>query len=184
MAVGAAKGIGSFAYNTVKTAVALGQGPVAGAVTMMTPGPKALAPSNQTQAEVSAATQVGLTIASVVAPLALEASAASTALAVTSGTRYVGAGEAALIEEAGMIPNTNAAGALKYLFYTPEEPMSSASGAQAAYNLGTTPSSVVTFDAPGLTNIYGGNVEGGTGIELIAQPTQPIPATSITPLKQ
>ena len=36
------------------------------------------------------------------------------------------------------------------------------SGAQAAYNLGTTSSSVVTFDTSGLTDIYGGNVEGGT----------------------
>jgi hypothetical protein len=79
MAVGAAKGIGSFAYNTVKTAVALGQGPAAGTVTMMTPGPKALAPSNQTQAEVSAATQIGLTVASVVAPLAAGAGGAGAA---------------------------------------------------------------------------------------------------------
>jgi hypothetical protein len=73
---------------------------------------------------------------------------------------------------------------LKNFFYTPEDPMGSASAAQAAYNLDTTPSSVVTFDASGLRNLYGGNVEGGTGIELIAQPTQPIPATSLTPLKQ
>jgi RHS repeat-associated protein len=180
IAVGAAKGTGNFAYSSVKTAVAVSQGP-SGILTMMAPGPKALAPSNETQAAVSATTQVTLSVAAAVAPM-LGTEAAAT-LAVTSGTRYVGAGEAALIEETGMIPNTNAAGALKNFFYTPEDPMSSASAAQAAYNLDTTPSSVATFDASGLSNLYGGNVEGGSGIELIAQPTQPIPATSLSRLK-
>jgi hypothetical protein len=77
-----------------------------------------------------------------------------------------------------------ARGELEGFSYTPEDPMSSASGAQAAYNLGTTPSSTVAFDASGLTNIYGGNVEGGTGLELVAQPTQPVPAAGIMPLGQ
>jgi RHS repeat-associated protein len=179
--VGGEKGAESFAYNTVKTAVALSQGP-AGVATMMAFPPKALVPSNQTQAEVSFATQVALTVAVSVAPML--STEAATTLAVTGGTRYVGAGEATLIEGTGMIPNTNAQGVLKNFFYTPEDPMGSASAAQAAYNLDTTPSSVVTFDASGLRNLYGGNVEGGAGIELIAQPTQPIPATSLTPLKQ
>ncbi len=135
----------------------------------------------------AAITQVGLSVATAVvggfATGAAGAESASTTSAVASGTRYVGAGEAALIQDSGMIPNTNAQGALKLFFYTPEDPMSSASAAQAAYNLDTTPTAVTTFDASGLSNWYGGNVEGGTGIEMIAQPANPIPATSLTPLK-
>jgi RHS repeat-associated protein len=80
VAVGAAKGAASFAVNTVRGAVALSQAgggnPAAAAATTMAPGPKALAPSNQTQAEVSAATQVTLAVASAVAPAAAAGGAA------------------------------------------------------------------------------------------------------------
>ncbi len=82
LAVGAAKGTASFGYNTVKTAVALSQGP-AGVATAMAPGPKALAPSNQTQAAASFTTQVALTVASAAIPAA---GAAAGTEAATAGT--------------------------------------------------------------------------------------------------
>jgi hypothetical protein len=71
VAIGAAKGAGSFAYNTAKavdTAFSSMGNPAAGFVAAMKPGPAALQPSNTTQAQVSAVTQVGLTAATVLAP--------------------------------------------------------------------------------------------------------------------
>ena len=104
----------------------------------------------------------------------------SATTAVMTGTRYVGAGEAAVIEQTGMVPNTNAAGALKQVFYTPESPLTSASAAQEAYQLPSTPTHAGELDTSAVHNTYGGNVENGTGIELITE--DPIPATKITKL--
>jgi hypothetical protein len=100
---------------------------------------------------------------------------------ISSGTRYVGADEAQLIKETGMVPNTNAAGVPKTIFfYTPEDPLTSASAAQEAYQLSSTPTHVVELDPSRIVNTYGGNVEGGSGIELTTK--QPIPALRVTPL--
>jgi RHS repeat-associated protein len=179
--IGAAKGAASAVVNTVRLAVASGnQGTLVTAI--MAPQPKALKPSNTTQAETSLATQMVLPAVVGAAGGAAVGAEEAGAAAVMTGTRYVGAGEAAYIESNGTIPITDAAGAAKQFFYTPEDPMSSASAAQAAYNLPYTPSAVTTFDGTGISNSYGGNVDGGTGIELIGQPSQPIPATSLTPL--
>ena len=100
--------------------------------------------------------------------------------ALTTGTRYVGAGEAAVIEQTGMVPNTNAAGAAKQVFYTPEPPMSSASAAQDAYQLPSTPTHAVELDTSNVHNTYGGNVENGNGVELITH--DKIPAKNVTKL--
>lgn len=99
---------------------------------------------------------------------------------ISSGTRYVGSGEAQVINDTGMVPNTNAAGAPKTIYYTPEAPLNSASAAQQAYQLPVTPDFAVELNPSGITNTYGGTVEGGSGIELTTN--QPIPAIRITPL--
>ncbi len=58
--------------------------------------------------------------------------------------------------------------------------MSSASAAQDAYQLGSTPTHAVELDTSGVHNTYGGNVENGNGIELITH--DQIPATKVTKL--
>lgn len=69
--VGIAKGAGTFAVATGQSLVAGGQigggNPIAAVSTLMTPGPAALSPSNETQAKVSVATQLTLTGAALVA---------------------------------------------------------------------------------------------------------------------
>jgi RHS repeat-associated protein len=94
VAVGTAKGAASFAVNTVKTAVAIGQG-TAGVGTMLTPGPKALEPSNQTQAAASLTTQVALTVASAVVPAAVAGAAPAAAEASGIAVNLGGEGEVA-----------------------------------------------------------------------------------------
>jgi RHS repeat-associated protein len=103
VSIGAAKGAGTWLANTARTGVAIAQasspGGTYGAVqTMTAPLPSALTPSNQTQADVSKATQATLTVASVVAPLLAEASAAST---TTTLFRAVGTAEAESIDTTG-----------------------------------------------------------------------------------
>jgi RHS repeat-associated protein len=94
VAVGTAKGAASFAVNTVKTAVAISQG-TAGVGTMLTPGPKALEPSNQTQAAASFTTQVALTVASAVIPAAAAGAAPAAAEASSIVVNLGGEGEVA-----------------------------------------------------------------------------------------
>jgi RHS repeat-associated protein len=82
LGIGALKGAGSFAVNTAKTAVAVAQANsgnhVGAAVTLASPGPKVLQPSNETQAGASKVTQVGLAVATTVAPMLSGGGAAST----------------------------------------------------------------------------------------------------------
>lgn len=113
------------------------------------------------------------------APIPPEPNAAESA--VGTGTRYVGPVEAQVIQDTGMVPNTNAVGDPKTIFYTPDAPLGSASAAQKAYNLPTTPTNVVTLDPSGIQNVYGGNVENGTGIELGTR--QAMPGSDVHPLK-
>jgi RHS repeat-associated protein len=77
VAVGTAKGAASFA------------------VTMLTPGPKALEPSNQTQAAASLTTQVALTVASAVVPAAVAGAAPAAAEASGIAVNLGGEGEVA-----------------------------------------------------------------------------------------
>jgi len=101
-AIGAGKGTGTFALNTIKTVVAASEGAhgnIPGALATITaPSPTALQPSNQTQAQASTATQVTLAVASVVVPGAIEGAAAP---ATTSLFRAVGTAEAESIEATG-----------------------------------------------------------------------------------
>ena len=91
-AIGAAKGVGSFAYNTAKavdTAFSSMGNPVAGVAAALKPGPAALQPSNTTQAQASVATQVTLTVASVLAPGLSEGGLSDSALVVRGGVPSV-----------------------------------------------------------------------------------------------
>ena len=81
--IGIAKGTGSFVHSTT-TMMAAGSGnPGSAVATLMQPAPAALAPSNQTQAEASVATQLTLTVASAVVPAAMEGAAARAAASET-----------------------------------------------------------------------------------------------------
>ena len=72
-AIGAAKGAGTFGLNALKGGIALSQGATGDSLgalrTITSPNPSALQPLNTTQAQASTATQVGLAVASVIAPL-------------------------------------------------------------------------------------------------------------------
>jgi hypothetical protein len=109
-----------------------------------------------------------------------EALAEETGAIISTGTRYVGSAEAEVIRGTGMVSNVDAAGVPKTIFYTPEAPLSSASAAQEAYQLPNTPTHAVELDPSNIENTYGGNVEGGSGIELTTK--QSIPAVRIVPL--
>lgn len=96
------------------------------------------------------------------------------------GTRYVGPVEAAIIERTSMVPNSDVSDNPKLVFYTPEPPVRSASQARAMYQLPFTPTHVVELDTSEVHNTYGGNVEGGSGIELAT--ADEIPAIKLTTL--
>jgi RHS repeat-associated protein len=97
-----------------------------------------------------------------------------------TGYRYVGSREAAKIAETGYVPNVSKSGVAKNVFYTTETPLNSASQAQAAYNLDALPTHRIGLNTAKTTNIYGGNVDGGSGIELVTQ--EEIPAVDIQKL--
>ena len=90
-----------------------------------------------------------------------------------AGTRYVGPGEAEVIEQTGQVPNTDIAGKQKNVFYTHDAPIDSASGAQDAYQLPVRPTHRVEVDTTNANPVYGGNVDGGNGSELITNNTLP-----------
>jgi hypothetical protein len=97
-----------------------------------------------------------------------------------TGYRYVGPEEAAKIAETGRVPNVSKSGISKSVFYTPEKPLFSASQAQNVYNLNGVPTHRIGLNTAKTTNIYGGNVDGGVGIELVTQ--EEIPAVDIQEL--
>ncbi len=101
--------------------------------------------------------------------------------AIATGTRYVGAGEAQAILDGDMlVPNVTVAGDAKAVFYTPEAPLASATEAQEAYQLPSTPTHFVELDTTGINNTYGGNVEGSPfHTEMITN--DQIPAIRVTP---
>jgi RHS repeat-associated protein len=92
----------------------------------------------------------------------------------TQGTRYIGEGEAAVVEKTGRVPNTSAAGDPKTVFYTHDKPLNSATDAQAAYNLPSKPTHRVTVDTRNAKPGSAGNVEGGNGIELMTDRSLPV----------
>jgi RHS repeat-associated protein len=83
LAIGAAKGAGKFALNSAKAVAAGTSAGTAMALALM-PGPKALQPSNQTQAQASTGTQIGLAVATAVVPAAAEGSATAAGTTVES----------------------------------------------------------------------------------------------------
>ena len=61
------------------------------------------------------------------------------------GTRYMGAGEAAVVEQSGMIPATNAAGRARVIHYTTDASTMSSAEAQAEYILPEAPTRMCQF---------------------------------------
>jgi RHS repeat-associated protein len=167
IALGVAKGVGSFAYDTVKAVVAASQGP-AGVAAMLAPGPKALQPANKTQAQVSAATQFTLAVASVVAPAALEGAAVST----TSLFRAVLPAEAESIGAAGAWSNPFGI-EVKYFSTSLEGAQSYASQATAAYGDG--PFSLYGTEMPTAAITPEMQVTVDRGISTVAVPTGDLP---------
>jgi len=96
------------------------------------------------------------------------------------GFRYVSEGEYNVIKKTGVIPNTDRSGNLKDMFISPIK-YDTVAGAEKGLQIGTqnpngatsSPMYRVEFDMNGIKFRYGGNVEGGTGVELITE--QPIP---------
>jgi len=107
----------------------------------------------------------------------------------TQVVRYVGAGEAAVAKKSGCIPNVDRAGNPKYVFVTPDKPVETARWAEKKYAIGRNnpsgptagPTHGVIGDATEIQFTSGGNVEGGTGAELVT--TMPIPVIRVYPLK-
>jgi RHS repeat-associated protein len=83
VAIGAAKGVGSVAYNTV-----MGSNPATALVSKLAGQPNVLQPSNQTQAQVKTTTEVGIAVASVAAAGIAGAATASGEAAESSTTFY------------------------------------------------------------------------------------------------
>jgi hypothetical protein len=117
-----------------------------------------------------------------------EGLAAEAGTGIGTVARYASAGEAGVAAETGFIPNTDQFGNPKPVFVTPEEPVGSPSEAESIYQIGSqnpvapspSPTHVIIGDGNGIVFDYGGNVEGGTGIELTT--TQRIPVISIQPI--
>ena len=146
-AIGAAKGTGAFAVNTIKTGVALGQAanlnPAGAVQTIMTPLPKALQPSNQTQAQASTATQVTLGVATAAIPIGGAETAATTG--TTSLFRAVDSAEAAGIDSLGGFSASPTGSEFKGFFFN--EGDASSFGSRMTDMTGDT-HSVVSAEAP------------------------------------
>lgn len=93
-------------------------------------------------------------------------------------TRYVGPIEAQIANETGYIPNVDQFGVPKDVYVTPEAPVATPGEASSTYQI-QTPTHVIVGDASGISFNYGGNVAGGTGIEMTT--TSQIPVISVTP---
>ncbi len=98
-----------------------------------------------------------------------------------TGYRYVGDEEAALIAKTGYVPNTNARGDPKTVFYSPDAKLTSAPQVQETYNMPYKPTHSVGLDTTQVTNTYGGNGQGINGIEMATY--DEIPAVNISPLR-
>jgi RHS repeat-associated protein len=183
--IGIAKGTGSFVVNTVKGAVAAGQvgaANIGGAVsTMMTPNPSVLQPSNQTQAQVSTATQVTLTVASVVVPAAISASGggAASEVATTTVSHFTSdAGMAAISESGALRAGT-------FVTTTGEIPAGATSGeVESLLEIGPGKgANSLTFDTPNSNLVVpenGPTTSGGAAQFQLKNPT-PIDPTKFKP---
>jgi len=90
--------------------------------------------------------------------------------------RYVSDGEKVAAENSGYIPNTDIAGNAKSVFYSTDQ-YSSASEAKRALQIGSenpagptaSPTWRLTASSQGANWSYGGNVDGGGGVELLTE---------------
>ena len=102
--------------------------------------------------------------------------------------RYVSEGEAKVAQETGMVPNVNTAGETKLVFYSPDS-YSSTSEAEQALQVGESnpggptarPTYRITVSGEGIEWTYGGNVEGGSGVEITTE--QSVPVVMVEPLE-
>ncbi|MGB7604266.1 MAG: RHS repeat-associated core domain-containing protein [Lutisporaceae bacterium] len=103
--------------------------------------------------------------------------------------RYVGEGEKAFIEKNGYIPNVDMNLKSKDIFVSPNE-FTSISDAESALRIGIknpfgatqSPLYRVDFNMNSVNYRYAGNVEGGTGIEMITEQRIPVNPNNIYPL--
>jgi RHS repeat-associated protein len=93
--------------------------------------------------------------------------------------RYCGPKEAYIAGKRGFVPNVDALGRPKNVFYTTDF-FTSAATAREVLELPGTPTHRITVDPRGATWCYAGDVEGGTGTELTTQ--QPLRVISVDPL--
>ncbi|MBB6214115.1 hypothetical protein HNQ80_000184 [Anaerosolibacter carboniphilus] len=108
----------------------------------------------------------------------------------STGYRYVSEGELNVIKKTGTIPNTDRAGNLKDVFVSPVK-YDTVAGAEEGLQIGKqnpfgateSPMYRVEFNTNGIKFRYGGNVEGGTGVELITEQSIPVDLSKIFKLK-
>lgn len=104
--------------------------------------------------------------------------------------RYVSKAELEVIKKTGKIPNIDRSGNLKNVFVSPGK-YDTIAGAENGLQIGKqnpfgpteSPVYRIEFDLNSVRYTYAGNVEGGTGVELITQETIPINLTNIVKLK-
>ena len=90
--------------------------------------------------------------------------------------RYVSDGEAKAAEALGRVPNTDLLGQPRSVFYSPDY-LTSTSKAEQSLQIGELnpggatelPTFRITASPEGAQWTYGGNVEGGSGVEMLTQ---------------
>ena len=100
--------------------------------------------------------------------------------------RYVSEGELKIIQKTGTIPNTDIAGNLKDVFVSPgkydtiiDAEKALRIGKQNPFGATESPMYRIEFNTNGIKFGYGGNVEGGTGIEMITKQSIPVDLSKI-----
>lgn len=141
---GILKGAGSAVVNTVKLA-ATGGDPGKIAASMIEPGPKALQPSNTTQAQASLATQVLLPAAAGVGVAGLAGAGEGAAAGTTSLFHAVGSEEAASIDSLGQFTASPTGSEFKGFFFNESDATSFGS---RMTDMTGDPHSVVSGQAP------------------------------------
>jgi RHS repeat-associated protein len=114
----------------------------------------------------------------VLAKFAARAGAGAAAEGLNSAPvyRYVSEGEARAAQNLGWVPNTDLLGQPRSVFYSPDY-INSTSGAEQALQIGQlnpggateSPAFRITASPQGAQWTYGGNVQGGTGVEMLTE---------------
>lgn len=95
--------------------------------------------------------------------------------------RYVSKGEALIAKSRGLVPNISKTGKIKNVFYTSKKYFD-VNFAEEALQIGKknplgvnpSPTHRITVDSKNANWIYGGNIDGGTGVELITNMELPV----------